>query len=256
MKRNPPNDMTSVGGQTDTGFLAAESRISFEALSAQQRRWPPMANILHNARWTGRWQEREIRKCKFPPISPPPKSGLCPHIWRLTKTLSESLRAYLSLSVLKITKPGTNLVASVNQRSPHCSEEWWPGGFMGDFIHFISNVHIFLIFWFNGQSNGFFWKLNQMPEKSEDVDQEIHFHSILRLWDGLVWVVEEPFVDRRSRCCFSRCCFNSQQSRCCFNGRILLTQIKRRETQSGSDFDQTGNWKRLHSEAGKRQNTF
>ena len=37
--RNPPNDMTSVGGQTDTGFLAAESRISFEALSAQQRRW-------------------------------------------------------------------------------------------------------------------------------------------------------------------------------------------------------------------------
>ena len=60
--------------------------------------------------------KREIRKCKFPPISPPQKSGL--HIWRLTKTLSESLRAYLSLSVLKITKPGTNLVASVNQRSP------------------------------------------------------------------------------------------------------------------------------------------
>ena len=169
------------------------------------------------------------------------------------KICQESLRAYLSLSVLKITKPGTNLVASVNQRSPHCSEEWWPGGFMGDFIHFISDVHIFLI-WFNGQSNGFFWKLNQMPEKSEEVDQEIHFHSILRLWDGLVWVVEEPFVDRRSRCCFSRCCFNSQQSRCCFNGRILLTQIKRRETQSGSDFDQTGNWKRLHSQAGKRRN--
>ena len=207
MKRNPPNDMTSVGGQTDTGFLAAESRISFEALSAQQRRWQ-ISYTMHDGLDV---DKREIRKCKFPPISPPRKSGLRPHIWRLTKTLSESLRAYLSLSVLKITKPGTNLVASVNQRSPHCSEEWWPGGFMGDFIHFISNVHIFLIFWFNGQSNGFFWKLNQMPEKSEEVDQEIHFHSILRLWAGLVWVVEEPFVDRRSRCCFNadrRCCFN------------------------------------------------
>ena len=254
--RNPPkmtwprlvDRPTQDFSPQNLGFLLRHSRLN----NGGGHRWQ-ISYTMHDGLDV---DKREIRKCKFPPISPPQKSGLPPHIWRLTKNLSESLRAYLSLSVLKITKPGTNLVASVNQRSPHCSEEWWPGGFMGDFIHFISNVHIFLIFWFNGQSNGFFWKLNQMPEKSKDVDQEIHFHSILRLWDGLVWVVEQPFVDRRSRCCFSRCCFNSQQSRCCFNGRILLTQIKRRETQSGSDFDQTGNWKRLHSQAGKRRNTF
>ena len=92
------------------GFLLRHSRLN----NGGGRHWQ-ISNTMHDGLDV---DKREIRKCKFPPISPPPKSGLCPHIWRLTKTLSESLRAYLSLSVLKITKPGTNLVASVNQRSP------------------------------------------------------------------------------------------------------------------------------------------
>ena len=64
--RNPPHDMTSLGAGADTGFLATESRISFQPLEVATT----AANILHNARWTAA-DIREIRKCKFSAISPP-----------------------------------------------------------------------------------------------------------------------------------------------------------------------------------------
>ena len=50
------------------------------------------------------------------------------HIFEGWQNPSESDGAYLSLSVLKITKSGNNLFTSVNLRSPHCLEQWWPGG--------------------------------------------------------------------------------------------------------------------------------
>ena len=130
--RNPPHDMTSVGPQCrhrislqptqdfspqNLGFLFSHSW------------WPPLANILHNARWTAadNW---EIRKCKFSAISPPSSEiWASSHIWRLTQSV-RVCRSYLSLSVLKITMSWNNLIASVNQRSLHCLEVtrrycWW-----------------------------------------------------------------------------------------------------------------------------------
>ena len=50
------------------------------------------------------------------------------HIFEGWQNPSDSDGAYLSLSVLKITMSGNNQFASVNQRSPHCLKEWWPGG--------------------------------------------------------------------------------------------------------------------------------
>ena len=120
-----------VDHNADTGFLCNRHRISRHRISDFFSATLSLANILHNARWTAadNW---EIRKCKFSAISPPQLRNLgFVHIFEGWQNPSESDGAYLSLSVLKITKSGNNLFTSVNQRSPHCLEEWWPGGISG-----------------------------------------------------------------------------------------------------------------------------
>ena len=127
--RNPPHDMTSVGPQCrhrislqptqdfspqNLGFLFSHSR------------WPPLPQISYTMPdglppTSERLENVNFRQFLLGNL------GFI-HIFEGWQNPSESDGAYLSLSVLKITKSGNNLFTSVNLSSPHCLEEWWPGG--------------------------------------------------------------------------------------------------------------------------------
>ena len=125
MMRNPPHDMTSVGPQCrhrislqptqdfspqNLGFLFSHSR------------WPPLPQISYTMPDGLPPTSERLENVNFRQfLLRARKSGLRPHIWRLTKSV-RAWRAYLSLSVLKITMSWNNRLASVNQRSLHCLE--------------------------------------------------------------------------------------------------------------------------------------